>query len=296
MFKNTLHPTESQNLKRLDYAVIVFLALMLLGVFFSGDPPPSPAFTQFNLARLNKAEEKDGMQVVVLGTSLLSCALQSDATLSQTLSEQIDEKVNFTKIVSLDGTSADYEGLLSKVLEMKPKLLFLQSSYICKSHSRYAKMRLKRAYLISRVLGDVKGWSYDPEHQKKAQEYKAPITERNNITDVTIKYSKAFYYKRYVSYKPNTKDLVMFDEFLKKCAQEGITVRYLYVPMTKIGSEASGEDEVDLSKSDVLYPDAKFEEADFADYFHMDESGREIYSSWFISEVSRMLGGANSGA
>lgn len=268
-------------------AVLLASAVLAWALYavLNTDVPPSQAFYEHNAARVDEFAQRidDGaIGVVMMGDSRMRYGTETDDVLSAELSQALGHETAVLRLVNNWAVFEDFEELAPAIKASGPTLVVIQDELRAKNRADDATALLRREYLVWRTLGSGPWNPGDLDQDYLQLEMRCEVLSNESVER---RRERVFQWVDFDPTGPNATKVARFEEQL---ADASIDVRYLTVPITTEG-EAGLPGVAATEGPSGLQPDVEIANEDFCDVVHMNPSGRQHYTDWFVSAVQGEL-------
>lgn len=276
-------------------ALLALLVLALIGAGLVFGPPPSLAFRDFNLQRLQafrtKHDPRDpqALRVVMLGNSRLKNATIEPAVFDRLAGQYGFRRVEHFRLVANWAVFSNFAPLLEDVRELQPDVYVIQMDLLVQEMAPTFENQLKFNYL--RWLASGNGpWSwYEPEGEQlglvctteKEPEQRASRAGQKLLAD------------------PESESPRLARRFIREVTAAGARVMLVSVPKTRTfeGVLPSASEEMLVAAGQLAAESPRvivapftdpLPDDHFCDVTHLNRQGATAYSQWLIGRLATM--------
>ena len=257
------------------------------------------SFIQYNTKRLHLLSSVNGKRIVGLGTSLLRRATFFDEFMSDFGRENGFDGFKFVQITKGGGLQDDFISLMQTIEETKPNVVLIESNLVFLDLVKSEKLKVKiishRDYLKSIFLKSLRffagsnSWYAQPTRELPFK----PVTQD----------SMRFVSKIKLMRKYEVRDTTLtreFEDFLIYAREQKTKIIVVEVPRYEKLEEVVTELPKNKQKLSALIQDLKTKYGIeyleypeklgleyYVDFSHFNQKGRERYSLWLLSCLSK---------
>ena len=253
-----------------------------------------------------KNRQKVCPKIVVLGTSRICSGLFFDEQMEEFARQQAFGEIRFLRLARVKGTIDHFLPLFDQIIDAKPDILFIEAdslffswekggiSEIVKEHSIYCRNCIKRGLR----------WVAGNHEKNKTTEELVGLWENNLIIPQKQDVEQFQFYSELLKKRQCRRG---FDPeepvaaMLRRAYEKGVRIVILDLPRSELMNTQIPASHKRLTKElsnqlgtlcaarFIVYP-GQLGLGCFADFTHLNDKGRELFSRWLLSQIKDITG------